>query len=196
MKKLIYNIYVCILKFLDSNDGKLIRKFYKKIYNIEIGKYTYGYNIKNIGQGTKLGAFCSIAPDVKIGLMNHPKNYVSTNPFLYYSSRGFIYKDKNIRCKIGSIIENDVWIGCNAVILPGVHIRNGAIIGAGAVVTKDVEPYEIVGGVPARHIAYRFEDVYIRNKMNEIDWYNWSDEKIKKYISLFYNPEEFIKIEE
>ena len=80
--------------------------------------------------------------------------------------------------------------------MPGVHIKNGAIIGAGAVVTKDVEPYEIVGGVPARHIAYRFEDVYIRNKMNEIEWYNWSDEKIKKYISLFYDPKEFIKIEE
>ncbi|MFR4366816.1 MAG: DapH/DapD/GlmU-related protein [Intestinibacter bartlettii] len=69
---------------------------------------------------------------------------------------------------MGSYIGNDVWIGNNAVILPGVNIDNGAIIAAGAVVTKDVSPYEIVGGVPAKHLKFRFDE-NIRSELNKID---------------------------
>lgn len=181
------------IKRKDSNDGRLIRHYYKEKYGIDIGKYTYGYNKDNIARGTKIGAFCSIADGVKIGLMNHPMKYVSTNPFLYYSNRGFLkqnclnFEQKKVR------IENDVWIGSNAIILPGVHIGNGAVVAAGAVVTKNVAPYEIVGGVPARHIKWRFEDYELRRKLEKISWYEWPDDKIRGNIHLFYDPYKFVE---
>ena len=134
------------ISLCDSKDKAKLRAYYKKKFNVQIGKYSYGFNIYNIGSGSSIGAFCSIAPGVIIGLMNHPYQWVSSNPFLYYSSRGFIPENKTIDTKIGSIIGDDVWIGANAVILPGVIVGQGAIIGAGAVVTKEVMPYEIVGG--------------------------------------------------
>lgn len=94
-------------------------------------------------------------------------------PILFYIIKigGVVEKDIHIAVKMGSYIGNDVWIGNNAVILPGVNIDNGAIIAAGAVVTKDVSPYEIVGGVPAKHLKFRFDE-NIRSELNKIDWYN------------------------
>lgn len=144
--KFIEKIIFRIISKIDSKDEKYKRKFIKDKYNIEIGKYTYGYTIANIAKGTKIGAFCSIANGVKIGLMNHPTNFVSTNPFLYYNSRGFINKNIEIPQKEPVVIEDDVWIGTDAIILPGVRIGKGAVIGAGSVVTKNVEPYAILGG--------------------------------------------------
>lgn len=132
----------------DHPDERKLRAWYKKYNNVEIGKYTYGLWAAEIAPKTKIGAFCSIAPNVKIGLMNHPMEYVSTHPFLYYKDRGFVTEDIQIPQKSAPIIDDDVWIGTNVVILPGVHIGQGAIIGAGAVVTKDVPPYACVGGVP------------------------------------------------
>lgn len=148
MKQFIIWLKLLWIKCRDSADGELRRKFYKQQYDIDVGKYTYGYNNKNIARGTKIGAFCSIASGVKIGLMNHPLEYVSTNPFLNYSNRGFINNNRG-EFEQGSEIRNDVWIGSNAIILPNVHIGNGAVIGAGAVVVKDVAPYEVVGGQPS-----------------------------------------------
>ena len=84
-----------------------------------------------------------------------------------------------------------MWIGANVIILPGVKIGNGAIIAAGAVVTKDVEPYAIVGGVPAKLIKYRFKKEEI-NQLEEIKWWNWSIEEIERNIELFYRPEKFL----
>lgn len=84
-------------------------------------------------------------------------------------------------------MENDVWIGCGVTILSGVKIGNGAIIGAGAVVTKDVEPYQVVGGVPAHHIKYRFPEE-IRERLEEIRWYDWPDEKLLSNRALFEQP--------
>lgn len=140
------------IRHFDTEDRALRRKFYQEYYNIEIGKHTYGEDLNNIARGTKIGAFCSLASGVKIGLMEHPLHWVSSNPFLYYASRGFVKEDVNYKFKVGSVIENDVWIGTNAIIMPGVHIGNGAVVGAGAVVTKDVLPYQIVVGCPARHL--------------------------------------------
>lgn len=139
----------CKLSFIYRTDDKAntkLRSYYKKRYNVNIGKYTYGYCIEDIGSNSSIGSFCSIASGVKIGKMNHPIQYVSTNPFLYYKSRGFIADDINITIKTGAEIGDDVWIGNNAVILPGISVGRGAIIGAGAVVTKDVQAYAIMGG--------------------------------------------------
>jgi acetyltransferase-like isoleucine patch superfamily enzyme len=192
-KRLFQKIRILYIKAIDSDDCSKLRDYYKKKYNVHIGKYTYGYEINSIGYGTSIGSFCSIAQGVKIGLMNHPMQYVSTNPFLYYSSRGFLQRNKDDICfEIGAIIEDDVWIGTNAVILPGIVVGKGSVVAAGAVVTKNVSPYEIVGGVPARHIKWRFDDEKKREKLCKIDWANWDDEKIRAHISEFYEPDKFL----
>ena len=180
-----------LLSFFDKPDRIKKHKFIKKSYGIEIGKYTYGYSLRNISKGTKIGAFCSIAPGVSIGLMNHPMQFVSTHPFLYYKSRGFIDKNRDVAIE-DTIISDDVWIGTNAVILPGVKIGKGAIVAAGAVVTEHVPPYEIWGGVPAKLIRRRFDESTI-DKLNKIDWTEWDDNRIKEYIDLFYDPVKLIE---
>ena len=91
-------------------------------------------------------------------------------------------------CEIG----NDVWIGTNVFLLAGVKIGDGAIIGAGAIVTHDVEPYAVVGGVPAKVIRYRYPKWMIESFMR-IQWWDWSLEKIEENIELFYQPELFCK---
>ena len=124
--------------------------------------------------------------------MNHPMQFVSTHPFLYYKSRGFIRKDYNLSLKHPPIIEDDVWISSGAIILPGVRIGKGAIIAAGAVVTKDVEEYSVVAGVPAKKIKMRFDKKIIQ-ELEKINWTEWDEKKIKDNIDLFYNPRDFIK---
>jgi serine acetyltransferase len=85
------------------------------------------------------------------------------------------------------VIGNDVWIGAQAIIMPGVKIGDGAVIGAGSIVTKDVEPYEIVCGNPARHLRWRLGERE-REFMKMLRWWDWSDEKIKENIDLFRAP--------
>lgn len=168
-------------------------------YGFSVGKYTYGHqqffykgvNLKEIG------AFCSIAKNVSITGMNHPTSYITTNPFIYYKSRGIVTEDrldlidKEKNKKV--IIGNDVWIGENVTLLPSVKIGNGAIISAGSIVTKDVPDYAIVGGVPAKIIKYRFskEEIEI---LNDIKWWEWPNEKIKQNINYFTSNEEFFKL--
>ncbi|MBA1143698.1 CatB-related O-acetyltransferase [Mesorhizobium sp. CCANP35] len=94
---------------------------------------------------------------------------------------------------VGITIANDVWIGRHAMIMPGVHIADGVIVAAGAVVTKDVPPYAIVGGVPAKLIRYRFSQDVIA-KLLAIRWWEWSDEKIKQEAAFLTGPiEPFIE---
>ncbi|MDA0406796.1 CatB-related O-acetyltransferase [Vibrio alginolyticus] len=107
----------------------------------------------------RIGKFCSISHNVKIGLRKHPLNLFSTSPYLYYQTKGLVDKDYfNDAVSIKTIVEDDVYIAANAVILSGVKVSTGAVIAAGAVVTKDIPPYAIVAGVPARVISYRFKD--------------------------------------
>ncbi len=165
--------------------------------NIEIGRYTYGnpkiYMFTNKYKLT-IGNFCSIADNVKIVVDgNHRMDWIATYPF------GEIFEDipKNSGHPIGKgdiSIGHDVWIANSALILPGVNIGNGAVIGAGSVVTKDVDKYEIVGGNPAKHIKYRFNEDTI-NALEKIKWWDWPLDKIKANIELLQSPniEEFIK---
>ena len=90
------------------------------------------------------------------------------------------------------VIGNDVWIGHNAIIMPGVTIGDGAIVGSGAVVTHKVEPYTVVVGVPAKPIKKRFDDLTI-DKIQKSQWWNWSHEIIKERLQDFKNIDEFIK---
>ncbi len=156
-------------------------------------RYSFcGYNCKIIN--TNIGSFCSLADGVVIGVAEHPVNWVSSSP-VFYSGKDSV-KRKFSGFSRGeykkTIIENDVWIGERAMIKAGVHIGTGAIIGMGAVVTRDVDPYEIVAGVPAKHIRYRFDEKQ-KAELLESAWWNESDEKISKCAYLIRNPDMFVK---
>ena len=113
---------------------------------------------------------------------NHPYNNVSNFGLKY----NFLNKPGDILYKGDINVGNDVWIGNNVIVMPGVTIGNGAVIGAGAVVTKDVPPYAIVGGNPAKVIKYRFTEKQIE-KLLEIKWWNWPVWKVYDNIDLIEN---------
>lgn len=184
---------IMIIKMLDSKDYKILNSIIYEEYNIKIGKYSYGCQKIDgtIEPGTKIGSYCSIAPGVRIGGLNHPIKYVTTHPILYNDIFKYVeICDENVKSETVTI-GNDVWIGFNSIILGGVTIGNGAIIAAGSVVTKDVPPYSIVGGSPARVIKYRFEKKQIE-ALEKIKWWDWEENKIKYNINLFKDLDKFI----
>ena len=137
-------------------------------------------------QNTTVGRYSSIGRETICGLGIHPTELVSTSPTFYRKSN--VTGLELLECDVPSVeykrivIGNDVWIGARAVILDGVIIGDGAIIGACAVVTKDVPPYAIVAGVPAKIIRYRFSENKIR-KFLELRWWEWPPEEIKARLS-------------
>lgn len=152
--------------------------------NVLIDENSYINNNCNIISAI-IGKYCSIGYNVDIGMFEHPIDFVSTSPK--------IYKNNSDWNEISNppIIKNDVWIGSQAVILQGVTIGNGAVIASGAVVTKDVPPYAIVGGVPAKVIKYRFSQETI-DKLQKIEWWNKDSIWINKNLYLFNDVERFI----
>lgn len=135
-----------------------------------------------------IGKFCSIACGTKFlfNSANHRMNSLSTYPFpLFFEEWGLDRQDvaDSWDNKGDIIIGNDVWIGYEAVIMAGVTIGDGAIVGTRAVVTKDVPPYTIVGGVPARPIKKRFSEETIE-KLLELQWWDWPPEKLAENIDL------------
>jgi chloramphenicol O-acetyltransferase type B len=133
----------------------------------------------------EIGAFCSIAEETLfLCRANHPTHFVSTFPFEVHMTNSIAAYDDlvvNGPTKIG----NDVWIGRRAIILPGITIGDGAVVGAGSIVTKDVAPYAVVAGNPARLIRNRFTDDQIASLL-AIRWWEWSDEKIKAELPTFF----------
>lgn len=111
-----------------------------------------------IHTGSKIGRYCSISTGVMVGPDSHPMDWLSTHSFQYQEQDHVQY---HTRKKSGAIIGNDVWIGMRAIVQEGVVVNDGAIIGSSAVVTKEVPPYAIVAGVPARVIRYRFDEATI-----------------------------------
>jgi len=167
---------------------------------MSFGKYTYGNpNIMYKNDNVKLvvGNFSSIAANVTIYLGNgigHDMSFVSTYPFGYIHNNIFTNVTNNSRNTRGDvIIGNDVWIGENVRIMSGVTIGDGAVIANNSHVVKNVEPYSIVGGNPAKHIKYRFTPEQIE-KLLFIKWWDWDDDKINKFIPLICSPDidEFI----
>lgn len=148
----------------------------------EIGDYTYGAPIilsKQVGITLKIGRFCAFAEGVEIHLGGeHGLDRVTTYPFDVIFDKAKKY-DGYAKSKGDVVIGHDVWIGTEAMILSGVHIGNGAVIGARCVVTKDVAPYSIVAGNPSRHVRYRFDAATIAS-LEEIAWWNWPIEKIEE----------------
>lgn len=152
-----------------------------------IGDFSYVSKNTNIHLAT-VGKFCSIGQDALIGLGLHPTNFLSTSPVFYSANNQHqfnpFYTPQNFEEYKKINIGNDVWIGARAIILDGVSIGDGAIIAAGAVVSKDVEPYAIVGGIPAKFIKYRFAEEE-RKKLLELKWWNWEIDKIEHSKDLF-----------
>lgn len=151
-----------------------------KIRNASVGKYSYigfGSDFNNV----EIGNYCSISSDVKIGLGKHPIDHFSSSPVFYSNNNPFGIKeayssfDENPK---KTIIEHDVWIGANVIIMDGVKIETGAVIAAGAVVTKNVSAYEIVGGVPAKTIKKRFDESTISELLNS-KWWEMSPKTLK-----------------
>ena len=147
---------------------------------------------------SEIGKFSSIAYGARINAVNHPTFTRIAQHRFTYRGKQYDFSEQNDssitewRKQDKVIIGNDVWIGHNGIIMPGVHIGNGAVIGSGAVVTHDVDPYSVVVGVPARPIKKRFSDEIIE-KIEKSEWWNWSHEIIKERYDDFKNIEEFIR---
>lgn len=174
------------LKILSIRKNCLISKS-SKIYpfsiitNSKINSFSYiSYACKI--NNTTIGKFCSIAQNVKMGLGIHPINFISTSPLFYTPNNPLKYilsKNKVFNEHEPIIIGNDVWIGTNVTILDGVKIGDGAIIGAHSLVTKDIAPYTIVGGIPAKELKKRFSPEVVEELL-DIKWWDYSIEKLKE----------------
>lgn len=167
---------------------------------MSFGKYTYGNpTINHSTNNTKLvvGNFCSIGENVNVYLGGtHRIDWVTTYPFFHKNQKEFnIFNGHGHPSTKGDvIIGNDVWIADNVTIMSGVNIGDGAAIANNSHVVKNVEPYSLVGGNPAKLIKYRFTQEQIE-KLLEIKWWYWDDDKINKFTPLLCNNniDEFIK---
>lgn len=153
---------------------------------VQVGEKSYGeLNIVTFNNNTrvKIGSYCSIAQNVIFLLdVEHNIKTISTYPF-----KAKCLNNGNEAFSKGDIIvEDDVWLGYGVTIMSGVHIGQGAVIAAGAVVTKDVPPYAIVGGVPAKLIKYRYEPKLI-TKLLKVDYSKLTDEMVKNHIDELYD---------
>lgn len=170
---------------------------FAEIIDCEIGDYSYVAGVHAALFNTTVGKFCSIASSVRINPVQHPMDRVTQHHCTYRRKQyGFDKIDdeelfegrKKNKVEIGA----DVWIGHGAVIMPGIKIATGSVIGSGAVVTKDIGPYEIAAGVPAKPIRKRFEENICR-KLLASEWWQWPHEKIKENFGELFNISEFVK---
>ena len=142
-----------------------------------LGRWSYLSDYASTGEGTRIGRFCSIARYVEIGALDHPTDFLSTHPFQYatYHWQGQAEWDAIDRVdyarKPPTIIEHDVWIGAKAILTRGNTIGTGAVIGAGSFVNRDVPPYAIVAGSPAKLIRHRFAPPVIKRLLAS-KWWN------------------------
>ncbi|MPS74989.1 MAG: type B chloramphenicol O-acetyltransferase [Chryseobacterium sp.] len=182
--------------------GKIIKDHIKNP-NIIAGKYSYysgyyhGHSFDDCARYLMpdrddvdrliIGSFCSIgsgASFIMAGNQGHRHDWISTFPFFYMSEEEDFRNAANGFQRLGdTVIGNDVWIGGEAMIMPGITVGDGAVIGSRALVTKDVEAYAIVGGNPAKQIKKRFSGEHI-SKLLEMQWWHWDEELLKKAIPL------------
>lgn len=169
------------------------------MFRVTVGEYTYGHENINVicaddkvEHVIKIGKYCSIATNIKIycGMFNHNYKSVSTFPFKELCNANC---EPNVWGKSDPIIGNDVWLGANAVILPGVEIGNGAVVASYSIVSKSVPAYSIVAGNPAKVKKYRFNENLI-SELENIKWWDIAhDFLIENIIPENNNINEFIK---
>ncbi|MDY4787733.1 MAG: CatB-related O-acetyltransferase [Bacilli bacterium] len=205
-----------MIKYRKPNPNEIypILGYRKEIYvkptiknpNIIVGDFTYiaddnfeshiSHFYDFVGDKLIIGKFCQIAKGVEFIMngANHQMNAITTFPFYTLNGWEMNHPNKNdLPYKGDTIIGNDVWIGQNAVILPGIKIGDGAIIGANTIVSKDIEPYTIVVGNPCKVVRYRFDKDMIELLL-EFEWWNKSIEEINKLIPLLTDSNlEFVK---
>ena len=198
MKRLIKKIVYYFLNLPDKDEKVILSGFSRGIQNVVFegknavpdrcnfsGKISLGYattlGYNNFLHGDiTIGKYCQFGADVAIHSTNHPTSYLTT----YINQNLFNGELKALKEVKKVVVGHDVWIGHNAIIVGNVTIGNGAVIAAGSVVTKDVAPYAIVGGVPAKEIKKRFSDTIIK-ELEELQWWNKSEKELEEMKPLF-----------
>lgn len=164
-----------------------------RFYRSKLGKYSYVGN-NSFVTDTDIGSFTSISTDCYIGGATHPTDWVSTSSVFHkwenIMKKNFARHDFEIFGHTS--IGNDVWIGNRVMIKSGITVGDGAIVGMGSIVTKDIGPYEIWAGNPARFIRKRFDDETVEDIL-KLNWWNWPDEKIEQYADLFNDPQKLLE---
>ncbi len=181
-----------------DNKSKVSRK--AKVYghvqvtHSTMGDYSYiGRNSRIIH--AEIGKFCSIASETKIGMGTHTLDKISTSPIFTEAKNGTKHSWVNesaVNPFKRVIVGNDVWIGVRTMVMGGVKIGDGAVIGAGSIVTKDIPPYAVVAGVPAKVIRYRFPQEQIEALMSH-PWWELPEDKLREHIDLFQDSENIDK---
>lgn len=182
----------------ERSDTKLGKSTYAVapyyLHKMEMGDYSY-LSVNSRVCNTTIGKFCSIGPNFCCGLGVHPTNGISTAPMFYSTAKQngtTLCKENKIEESLHTNIGNDVFIGANVTVLDGVTISDGAVIGAGAVVTKDIPPYAIAVGVPAKVVKYRFDEETIKALL-EKQWWNGTEEDLQQVEKHFWDVETFLK---
>jgi virginiamycin A acetyltransferase len=171
-------------------ENRPLRKLFREKFRVDVGYYSYGcFDQWRMPGPIKIGRYCSIANSVRTVPINHPYDAISTHPMLYERKFGVV--DADIHYDDLLVIEDDVWIGHNAIILPGCKfIGRGSIIGAGSIVTKPVSPYSIIAGCPAKKIRDRFPPDMI-DAIEESRWWELDAPDLKNVLQD--NPETILK---
>ena len=174
-----------------------LRDYVSKGLDISCGRYSYGvptiyWGTTDLNRKLEIGSFCSIAANVSIYVGaqgRHTTDFLSTYPIgMIFGLSSNAEFSKAVSGNLDVVIGNDVWIGRDSLILAGVKIGDGAVIAARTVVTRDVPPYAVVGGVPGKPIHYRFSQDKI-DQLLLLKWWDWSDEKIKKNLDIFFTSD-------